>query len=202
MITVWNMLSIRMSWKSHCWLVFFKFPLQGELDRERFTSDLKRIVEMDTGYKAELRIFVSKGERYFLCDYGRQCPFKSTCDSTICTCLTRFARVRLLWTFYPWAKPRPRPHGDSWLADNTGCGARTHQSSGWDERCSLTGGFMFTIINLHQKWVEFTNLWRLLSSCHPNPSVFWLIIHFIYHFIDETTVVRQTFYFYQSSIKQ
>lgn len=32
------------------------------MDRERFSTDLKRIVETDTGYKAELRIFVSKGE--------------------------------------------------------------------------------------------------------------------------------------------
>uniref|UniRef100_A0A3Q0R0D2 Si:dkey-13n15.2 n=1 Tax=Amphilophus citrinellus TaxID=61819 RepID=A0A3Q0R0D2_AMPCI len=32
--------------------------LQGELDRERFSTDLKRTVETDTGYKAELRIFV------------------------------------------------------------------------------------------------------------------------------------------------
>uniref|UniRef100_A0A8D0AF55 Si:dkey-13n15.2 n=1 Tax=Sander lucioperca TaxID=283035 RepID=A0A8D0AF55_SANLU len=40
--------------------------LQGELDRERFRTDLKSIVDTDTGYKAELRIFVSKGERVFL----------------------------------------------------------------------------------------------------------------------------------------
>lgn len=54
-----------MSWRSNCRLVFFSFPLQGELDRERFSTDLKRIVETDTGYKAELRIFVSKGEIFF-----------------------------------------------------------------------------------------------------------------------------------------
>lgn len=51
---------------SCCRLVLFSFPLQGELDRERFSTDLKRIVEMDTGYKAELRIFVSKGD-HFVC---------------------------------------------------------------------------------------------------------------------------------------
>lgn len=48
--------------KSHCNTVFFKFSLQGELDRERFSSDLRRTVETDTAYKADLRIFVSKGE--------------------------------------------------------------------------------------------------------------------------------------------
>ncbi|XP_029017006.1 protein transport protein Sec24C isoform X2 [Betta splendens] len=37
--------------------------LQGELDRERFSTDLKTIVETDTGFKAELRIFVSKDLR-------------------------------------------------------------------------------------------------------------------------------------------
>nr|XP_046241591.1 protein transport protein Sec24C isoform X2 [Scatophagus argus] len=37
--------------------------LQGDLDRERFSTDLKRTVETDTGYKAELRIFVSKDLR-------------------------------------------------------------------------------------------------------------------------------------------
>uniref|UniRef100_A0A8C4HY99 VWFA domain-containing protein n=1 Tax=Dicentrarchus labrax TaxID=13489 RepID=A0A8C4HY99_DICLA len=40
--------------------------LQGELDRERFCTDLKTTVETDTGYKAELRIFVSKGEILFI----------------------------------------------------------------------------------------------------------------------------------------
>lgn len=41
--------------------------LQGELDRERFSADLKRAVETDTGYKAELRVFVSKGEIFSIC---------------------------------------------------------------------------------------------------------------------------------------
>ncbi|KAM8885811.1 protein transport protein Sec24C isoform 2-T2 [Spinachia spinachia] len=41
--------------------------LQGELDRERFSADLKRVVETDTGYKAELRIFVSKDVRVSGC---------------------------------------------------------------------------------------------------------------------------------------
>ncbi|XP_038560323.1 protein transport protein Sec24C-like [Micropterus salmoides] len=47
--------------------------LQGELDRERFSTDLKRIVETDTGYKAELRIFVSKDLRVSGC-YGLFIP--------------------------------------------------------------------------------------------------------------------------------
>ncbi|KAM9360127.1 protein transport protein Sec24C [Symphorus nematophorus] len=47
--------------------------LQGELDRERFSIDLKRIVETDTGYKAELRIFVSKDLRVSGC-YGLFIP--------------------------------------------------------------------------------------------------------------------------------
>ncbi|XP_040011714.1 protein transport protein Sec24C isoform X2 [Xiphias gladius] len=47
--------------------------LQGELDRERFIADLKKIVETDTGYKAELRIFVSKDLRVSGC-YGLFIP--------------------------------------------------------------------------------------------------------------------------------
>ncbi|XP_022608523.1 protein transport protein Sec24C-like isoform X1 [Seriola dumerili] len=41
--------------------------LQGELDRERFSADLKRTVDVDTGYKAELRIFVNKDLRVSGC---------------------------------------------------------------------------------------------------------------------------------------
>ncbi|GLD54386.1 protein transport protein Sec24C-like protein, partial [Lates japonicus] len=47
--------------------------LQGELDRERFSTDLKRIVETDTGYRAQLRIFVSKDLRVSGC-YGLFVP--------------------------------------------------------------------------------------------------------------------------------
>ncbi|XP_035020897.1 protein transport protein Sec24C [Hippoglossus stenolepis] len=47
--------------------------LQGELDRERFTTDLKRIAETHTGYKAELRMFVSKDLRVSGC-YGLFLP--------------------------------------------------------------------------------------------------------------------------------
>ncbi|CAJ1069455.1 protein transport protein Sec24C isoform X1 [Xyrichtys novacula] len=50
--------------------------LQGELDRERFSADLKRIIESDTGYKAELRIFVSKDLRVSGC-YGLFLPGSS-----------------------------------------------------------------------------------------------------------------------------
>ncbi|XP_054895010.1 protein transport protein Sec24C isoform X2 [Poeciliopsis prolifica] len=47
--------------------------LQGDLDRERFSVDLKRVVETETGYKAELRIFVSKNLRVSGC-YGMFVP--------------------------------------------------------------------------------------------------------------------------------
>ncbi|KAI3372561.1 hypothetical protein L3Q82_023040, partial [Scortum barcoo] len=47
--------------------------LQGELDKDRFSSDLKRTVETDTGYKAELRVFVSKDLRVSGC-YGLFIP--------------------------------------------------------------------------------------------------------------------------------
>ncbi|XP_034397666.1 protein transport protein Sec24C [Cyclopterus lumpus] len=50
--------------------------LQGELDRERFSTDLKSIVETDTGYKAELRILVSKDMRVSGC-YGLYIPESS-----------------------------------------------------------------------------------------------------------------------------
>lgn len=47
--------------------------LQGELDRERFSTDLTSVVETDTGYKAELRIYVSKDMRVSGC-YGLFLP--------------------------------------------------------------------------------------------------------------------------------
>ncbi|KAM9744591.1 LOW QUALITY PROTEIN: protein transport protein Sec24C [Menidia menidia] len=47
--------------------------LQGEPDRERFSADLRRTVETDTAYKAELRIFVSKDLRVSGC-YGLFVP--------------------------------------------------------------------------------------------------------------------------------
>lgn len=112
----------------------------------------------------------------------RQCPFKNTRDSTVFTCVPRYACVRLLWTFYPRAEPRPGHHGDSWLAYNSGCGARAQQSSGWDERGSHTGGFML-IINLDQKWVELTDLSLLLFICHPKPSLSWDLIELLPHWI-------------------
>uniref|UniRef100_A0A8D3AMD6 Protein transport protein Sec24C-like n=1 Tax=Scophthalmus maximus TaxID=52904 RepID=A0A8D3AMD6_SCOMX len=46
---------------------------KGELDKERFSADLKRTVETDTGYKAELRIFVSSDLRVSGC-YGLFLP--------------------------------------------------------------------------------------------------------------------------------
>nr|XP_019965819.1 PREDICTED: protein transport protein Sec24C-like isoform X2 [Paralichthys olivaceus] len=47
--------------------------LQGDLDRECFSTDLKRIIETHTGYRAELRIFVSKDLRVSGC-YGLFLP--------------------------------------------------------------------------------------------------------------------------------
>ncbi|XP_070821357.1 protein transport protein Sec24C [Chaetodon trifascialis] len=58
--------------------------LQGELDRERFSTDLKRIVETDTGYKAELRIFVSKDLRVSGC-YGLFIPGPNPGQVTMAT---------------------------------------------------------------------------------------------------------------------
>ncbi|XP_041855130.1 protein transport protein Sec24C isoform X3 [Melanotaenia boesemani] len=58
--------------------------LQGELDRERFSTDLKKIVEADTGYKAELKIFVSKDLRVSGC-YGLFVPGPSPGHVTMAT---------------------------------------------------------------------------------------------------------------------
>uniref|UniRef100_A0A3P8SWK9 Uncharacterized protein n=1 Tax=Amphiprion percula TaxID=161767 RepID=A0A3P8SWK9_AMPPE len=58
--------------------------LQGEMDRERFSTDLKRIVETDTGYKAELTIFVSKDLRVSGC-YGLFIPGPSPGHVTMAT---------------------------------------------------------------------------------------------------------------------
>ncbi|XP_072243466.1 protein transport protein Sec24C [Leuresthes tenuis] len=58
--------------------------LQGELDRERFSTDLKRTVEADTGYRAELRIFVSKDLRVSGC-YGLFIPGPSPGHVTMAT---------------------------------------------------------------------------------------------------------------------
>ncbi|XP_037536127.1 protein transport protein Sec24C [Nematolebias whitei] len=58
--------------------------LQGELDRERFGADLKTLVEKDTGYKAELRIFVSKDLRVSSC-YGLFVPGPSPGHITMAT---------------------------------------------------------------------------------------------------------------------
>ncbi|XP_055743542.1 protein transport protein Sec24C [Salvelinus fontinalis] len=47
--------------------------LQGELDRERFSCDLRRTVETETGYRATLRVHVSKDLRVSGC-YGSFVP--------------------------------------------------------------------------------------------------------------------------------
>ncbi|XP_077416715.1 protein transport protein Sec24C isoform X2 [Vanacampus margaritifer] len=47
--------------------------LQGDLDRERFSRNLKCVVAADVGYKAELSLFVSKGMRVSGC-YGLFAP--------------------------------------------------------------------------------------------------------------------------------
>ncbi|XP_045551267.1 protein transport protein Sec24C isoform X4 [Salmo salar] len=46
---------------------------KGELDRERFSSDLRRTVETETGYRATLRVHVSKDLRVSGC-YGSFVP--------------------------------------------------------------------------------------------------------------------------------
>lgn len=86
--------------RSGCKLVSFLYAPQGELDRERFSTDLKRTVETHTGYKAELRIFVSKGEIYFLVKILQGVLCKNA--SITCTRLTRFTRVRLLRAVCSW----------------------------------------------------------------------------------------------------
>nr|XP_015815958.2 protein transport protein Sec24C [Nothobranchius furzeri]XP_015815959.2 protein transport protein Sec24C [Nothobranchius furzeri] len=58
--------------------------LQGDLDRERFGADLKQVVATDTGYKAELRIFVSKDLRVSGC-YGLFVPGPSPAHVTMAT---------------------------------------------------------------------------------------------------------------------
>ncbi|XP_028270110.1 protein transport protein Sec24C isoform X2 [Parambassis ranga] len=58
--------------------------LQGEMDRDRFSTDLKRTVETDTGYRAELRIFVSKDLRVSGC-YGMFVPGPSPGHVTMAT---------------------------------------------------------------------------------------------------------------------
>ncbi|XP_028313311.1 protein transport protein Sec24C [Gouania willdenowi] len=47
--------------------------LQGEKDKERFHSDLRRIVETEAAFKAKLRVFVSKDLRVSAC-YGLFVP--------------------------------------------------------------------------------------------------------------------------------
>uniref|UniRef100_A0AAV2MQT5 4Fe-4S ferredoxin-type domain-containing protein n=1 Tax=Knipowitschia caucasica TaxID=637954 RepID=A0AAV2MQT5_KNICA len=47
--------------------------IQGEMDKERFSADLKRTFSMDAGFRAELKIFVSKEMRVLGC-YGLFLP--------------------------------------------------------------------------------------------------------------------------------
>ncbi|XP_029365902.1 protein transport protein Sec24C [Echeneis naucrates] len=58
--------------------------LQGELDRERFIIDLRKTIDTDTGYKAELRIFVSKDLRVSGC-YGLFVPGPSPARVALAT---------------------------------------------------------------------------------------------------------------------
>ncbi|XP_061586196.1 uncharacterized protein si:dkey-13n15.2 [Cololabis saira] len=58
--------------------------LQGALDRERFSADLKRTVNIETCYQAELRIFVSKDLRVSGC-YGLFVPGPSPGHVTMAT---------------------------------------------------------------------------------------------------------------------
>uniref|UniRef100_A0AAZ3QRS2 Protein transport protein Sec24C-like n=1 Tax=Oncorhynchus tshawytscha TaxID=74940 RepID=A0AAZ3QRS2_ONCTS len=58
--------------------------LQGELDRERFSSDLRRTVETETGYRATLRVHVSKDLRVSGC-YGSFVPGPNPAHVTMAT---------------------------------------------------------------------------------------------------------------------
>ncbi|XP_031685529.1 protein transport protein Sec24C isoform X2 [Oncorhynchus kisutch] len=63
----------------HCY-----HSLQGELDRERFSSDLRRTVETETGYRATLRVHVSKDLRVSGC-YGSFVPGPNPAHVTMAT---------------------------------------------------------------------------------------------------------------------
>lgn len=56
--------------------------LQGEMDKERFSADLKQTFSMNTGFKAELKIFVSKDIRVLGC-YGLFLPGPSPAFVTL-----------------------------------------------------------------------------------------------------------------------
>uniref|UniRef100_A0A8C7XTV3 Si:dkey-13n15.2 n=1 Tax=Oryzias sinensis TaxID=183150 RepID=A0A8C7XTV3_9TELE len=58
--------------------------LQGELDRDRFSRDLRRTVETDFAFRAELRIFVSKDLRVSGC-YGMFIPGPNPAHVTMAT---------------------------------------------------------------------------------------------------------------------
>ncbi|KAL0979026.1 hypothetical protein UPYG_G00179480 [Umbra pygmaea] len=63
----------------HCY-----HSLQGELDRERFCCELKRTVKTETGYKATLRVHVSKELRVSGC-YGSFVPGPNPAQVTMAT---------------------------------------------------------------------------------------------------------------------
>ncbi|XP_070992458.1 protein transport protein Sec24C [Oncorhynchus clarkii lewisi] len=63
----------------HCY-----HSLQGELDRERFSSDLRRTVKTETGYRATLRVHVSKDLRVSGC-YGSFVPGPNPAHVTMAT---------------------------------------------------------------------------------------------------------------------
>nr|XP_057927849.1 protein transport protein Sec24C isoform X2 [Doryrhamphus excisus] len=58
--------------------------LQGDLDRERFSSDLRRVARADVAYRAELSLFVSKGLRVSGC-YGLFVPGPSPSQVAMAT---------------------------------------------------------------------------------------------------------------------
>ncbi|XP_023813915.1 protein transport protein Sec24C-like isoform X2 [Oryzias latipes] len=58
--------------------------LQGKLDRDRFSRDLRRTVETDFAFRAELRIFVSKDLRVSGC-YGMFVPGPNPAHVTMAT---------------------------------------------------------------------------------------------------------------------
>ncbi|XP_056142992.1 protein transport protein Sec24C [Lampris incognitus] len=101
--------------------------LQGEMDRERFSTDLRRTVETETGYKAQISIYVSKDLRVCGC-YGLFIPGPSPSRVTLATldgqttltvelthtralCETKGAAIQVVMTYSgPTGDRRTRVH--------------------------------------------------------------------------------------------
>lgn len=100
------------------WTVLF--PTQGDLDRERFSTDLRRTVDRDTAYMADLRIFVSKGQTCF-CSFGAgqaasslivsNSTFFSMTQICVCRAVMDFLSQGLtlgMSPWQPWTTLRPK----------------------------------------------------------------------------------------------